>query len=80
MRRPKLRADSFEILIQQDLSFGVAALANVDVREAGERFDGVSVVWAEDFLFAGPERAGRGVRLEGSRGVEAAVARGFSSR
>src|SRR5438552_4005822 len=54
MRRPKLRADSFEILMKQDLSFGMAALANIDVREAGERFDSVGVVWAEDFLFAGP--------------------------
>ena len=31
----------------------MAALANIDVREAGERFDSVGVVWAEDFLFAG---------------------------
>jgi hypothetical protein len=54
MRRPKFRADSFEILMQQDLSFRMAALVNVDVREAGERLDGVGVVWAEDLLFAGP--------------------------
>jgi hypothetical protein len=42
----------------------MAALANVDVCEAGERFHGVGVVWAEDLLFAGPSEQEEALSLK----------------